>query len=65
MTKNDIDSKYDKKVQYFIFEFMFIFPEDEPFPTPPANDTDGQRFYLKRMIQWAEQSGIKVRFGFT
>jgi len=34
--------------------------EDEPFPTPPANDTDGQRFYLKRMIQWAEQSGIKV-----
>ena len=65
MMKNDIDFKYDKKFQYFIFEFMFIFPEDEPFPTPPANDTDGQRFYLKRMIQWAEQSGIKVRFGFT
>merc|ERR1711997_135205 len=31
--------------------------EGEPFPTPPSNDTDGQRFYLKRMIQWAEQSG--------
>ena len=33
---------------------------DEPFPAPSDNDTEGARFYLKRMLKWAEDAGIKV-----
>ena len=33
---------------------------DEPFPPPPATDDEGQRFYLKRLMKWAEQIGLKV-----
>ena len=33
----------------------------EPFPAPPSSDSEGQRFYLKRMLQWAEQAGLKVK----
>lgn len=33
---------------------------DEPFPAPSDNDDEGARFYLKRMLKWAEDSGIKV-----
>ena len=32
----------------------------EPFPPPPENDNEGQRFYLKRLIQWAEKFELKV-----
>ena len=35
--------------------------ETEPFPTPPANDEEGQRFYLKRLLGWAQDLGLKVR----
>jgi glucan 1,3-beta-glucosidase len=34
--------------------------EDEPFPPPPADDTEGQRFYLKRVFQWCEEIGLKI-----
>merc|ERR1711893_563789 len=33
---------------------------DEPFPPPPATDDDGPRFYLKRMMQWADTLDMKV-----
>jgi glucan 1,3-beta-glucosidase len=33
---------------------------DEPFPAPPESDSQGQRFYLKRMLGWAESVGLKV-----
>ena len=36
--------------------------DDEPFPNPPQNDDEGMRFYLKRMVQWADELDIKVRF---
>ena len=32
----------------------------EPYPTPPATDNDGQRFYLKRLMIWADQIGLRV-----
>ena len=34
--------------------------DGEPFPPPPATDNDGQRFYLKRLMKWAENAGVKV-----
>ena len=34
--------------------------DEEPFPPPPENDNEGQRFYLKRLIQWAEKFELKV-----
>ena len=34
--------------------------EDEPFPPPPQNDEEGQKFYLKRLIRWAEKFELKV-----
>ena len=40
---------------------MFDVADDEPFPAPPQSDEEGQRFYLKRLLQWAESVGIKVR----
>ena len=35
--------------------------ETEPFPPPPANDDEGQRFYLKRLLGWADTLGLKVQ----
>ena len=32
----------------------------EPFPLPPATDNEGQRFYLKRLLGWADELGLKV-----
>ena len=32
----------------------------EPFPDPPATDNDGMRFYLKRIIGWCDELGLKV-----
>jgi len=43
-------------VGYWIWDVA----EDEPFPAPPANDDEGQRFYLKRLLKWAENAGLKV-----
>jgi glucan 1,3-beta-glucosidase len=34
--------------------------DEEPFPLPPQNDNEGQRFYLKRLIKWAEKFELKV-----
>ena len=34
--------------------------DEEPFPPPPQNDNEGQRYYLKRLLEWAEQSELKV-----
>ena len=39
---------------------MFDVAADDPFPAPSQNDEDGMRFYLKRMLTWAESVGIKV-----
>jgi glucan 1,3-beta-glucosidase len=33
---------------------------DEPFPPPPTDDTQGQRKYLKRFMQWCDEIGLKV-----
>ena len=40
--------------------WIFNVEENEPFPDPPKNDNHGQRFYLKRLIKWADQLGLKV-----
>jgi len=40
--------------------WMFSVTPDDPFPTPPQNDNEGMRFYLKRMLMWAESVGIKA-----
>ena len=40
--------------------WMFDVQAGEPFPPPPATDNDGQRFYLKRLMKWADQLGLKV-----
>ena len=40
--------------------WMFDVAADDPFPAPSQNDEDGMRFYLKRMLTWAESVGIKV-----
>ena len=34
--------------------------DEEPFPKPPQNDNEGQRFYLKRFLSWAENFDLKV-----
>ena len=34
--------------------------DEEPFPKPPENDNEGQRFYLKRVLSWAENLDLKV-----
>jgi hypothetical protein len=39
---------------------MFDVAADDPFPAPSQNDEEGMRFYLKRMLTWAESVGIKV-----
>ena len=36
--------------------------ETEPFPPPPENDDEGQRYYLKRLLGWAQDLGLKVIF---
>ena len=33
---------------------------NEPFPAPATNDSYGQKFYLKRMMKWCHQAGLKV-----
>ena len=35
--------------------------EKEPFPEPPKNDNHGQRFYLKRLVKWANELGKCMR----
>ena len=34
--------------------------EDEPFPPAPISDDDGQRYYLKRLLGWADKLDLKV-----
>ena len=47
-------------VGYWIWDVS----DDEPFPPPPANDDEAQRFYLKRLLSWAENAGLKVPIPF-
>ena len=46
------------KVGYWMF---CSFPND-PFPQPTDSDSDleGRRFYLKRLVTWADRIGLKV-----
>ncbi len=32
----------------------------EPFPPPPRDDNNGQRFYLRRLVKWADDLGLRV-----
>ena len=34
--------------------------EDEPFPPAPMSDDEGQRYYLKRLLGWADKLDLKV-----
>ena len=34
--------------------------ENEPFPSPSGSDDEGQRFYLKRLMGWADNLNLKV-----
>lgn len=40
--------------------WFFDVSEDEPYPNPPQNDDEGMRFYLKRMVRWADELDMKV-----
>ena len=40
--------------------WMFDVAPNEPFPEPPKNDEHGQRFYLRRLVKWADEVGLKV-----
>jgi aryl-phospho-beta-D-glucosidase BglC (GH1 family) len=40
--------------------WVFDVEEKEPFPEPPKNDHSRQRFYLFRVVKWAEDLGLKV-----
>ena len=40
--------------------WFFDVAEDEPYPQPPQTDDQGMRFYLKRMLGWADELGMKV-----
>ena len=42
--------------------WFFDVADNEPYPSPPQTDEEGMRFYLKRMLKWADQLGIKVIF---
>ena len=42
-------------VGYWMFETY----DEDPFPIPEESDKVGRRFYLKRLVQWAEQIGLK------
>ena len=43
-------------VGYWIFDVI----ENEPFPEPSKNDEHKQRFYLRRLVKWADDLGLKV-----
>ena len=43
-------------VGYWIFDVV----EKEPFPEPAKNDESKQRYYLRRLIKWADQLKLKV-----
>ena len=40
--------------------WMVDVEEDEPFPSPPISDDKGQRYYLKRLMGWADNLNMKV-----
>ena len=40
--------------------WIFSVEDNEPFPDPPKNDNHGQRFYLKRLVKWAQEFGLKI-----
>ena len=40
--------------------WIFSVEENEPFPEPPKNDHHAQRYYLKRLVRWAEELELKV-----
>ena len=41
--------------------WLVVVLETEPFPTPPENDDEGQKFYLKRLLGWADKLDLKVK----
>ena len=40
--------------------WMVDVEEDEPFLSPPTSDDEGQRYYLKRLMVWADNLNMKV-----
>jgi hypothetical protein len=38
---------------------MFQTWADDPFPIPDESDKGGRRFYLKRLVKWAEDIGLR------
>ena len=40
--------------------WIFSVEENEPFPEPPKNDHHAQRYFLKRLVRWAEELELKV-----
>ena len=63
--KSDLDILASVGISHIRIPYGYWFfdvADDEPFPNPPQNDDEGMRFYLKRMVQWADELDIKVRF---
>ena len=40
--------------------WMFKAGPNDPFPKPQVKDSDGRRYYLKRLVQWADEIGLRV-----
>ena len=62
--QSDLEVLYNSGISHLRIPlgfWMFDVQAGEPFPPPPATDNDGQRFYLKRLMKWADQLGLKVR----
>ena len=45
--------------------WMFDVAQNEPFPEPPKNDEHGQRFYLRRLVKWADELGQGLLYRWT
>lgn len=61
-TKADLQKLFDSGISHIripVGYWMVDVQEGEPFPAPPASDADGMRFYLKRLVGWCQEIGLK------
>lgn len=61
--RGDLEALYQSGISHLrvpVGYWLVDVAEGEPFPAPPETDNDGQRFYLKRLLQWADEIGLKI-----
>ena len=62
-SQQDLETLYNSGISHLripVGHWLVDVQAGEPYPTPPATDNDGQRFYLKRLMIWADQIGLRV-----